>query len=278
MLITLALLKGEMGLPGGGLTFEIPGYAGQGDARLKGRGPASFPGVPNPVSQAIIEQHSAETLMGAPITVNHNGKAYPYPQPGKSECINLNLRAYAKFETIIVQDSWWTPATRIADIVLPVACLFERNDITQFWRYVVYQHKIMEPVGEARTDFDIFKDLSKRLGIYDHFAMGMDSEDAWLRRLYAMGAPPMDYDAFKSAGFYKLPVDEAPYVAFADFRRDPKASPLTTPSGKFEIHSETIASYKYADCPGTPQFIEPFEWLGSIPPTTMSNRCTSSAK
>jgi molybdopterin guanine dinucleotide-containing S/N-oxide reductase-like protein len=279
MLITLALLKGEMGTPGGGLTFEIPGYAGQGDARLTARGPASFPAVPNPVSQAIIEQRSADTIMNAPITVNHNGKAYPYPQPGKSECrlalwvggatlnqhddINKNLRAFAKLETIIVQDSWWTPATRMADIVLPAACLFERNDITQFWRYVVYQHKIMEPVGEARSDFEIFKDLSKRLGFYDRFIMGMETEDAWLRRLYQMGQPPMDYDEFKRVGFYKLPVDPAPYVAFSDFRQDPKAHPLSTKSGKFEIHSETIASYKYADCPPSPQFIEPFEWLGS---------------
>ncbi len=279
MLITLALLKGEMGLPGGGLTFEIPGYAGQGDARLKARGPASFPGVANPVTQAIIEQRSAESLLNAPVVMNHNGKPYPYPQPGKSECklaywvggatlnqhddINLNLKAYGKFETIIVQDSWWTPATRMADIVLPVACLFERNDITQFWRYVVYQHKIMEPVGEARSDFEIFKELGKRLGIYDRFVMGMDSEDAWLRRLFSMGEPPMSYEDFKRVGFYKLPVDESPYVAFADFRRDPKANPLKTASGKFEIHSETIAGYKYADCPPSPQFIEPFEWLGS---------------
>ena len=164
MLITLALLKGEMGLPGGGLSFEIPGFAGTGDARLKGRPPASFPGVPNPVTQVILDQHYADSLLGAPVTRNHNGKSYAYPQPGKSECklaywaggsflnqhddINRNLAAMAKFETVIVHDSWWTPATRTADIVLPIATLFERNDITQFWRYVVYQHKIMEPVGE----------------------------------------------------------------------------------------------------------------------------------
>lgn len=279
MMITLALVKGEMGLPGGGLTFEIPGYAGTGDARLKGRGPASFPGVPNPVTQVILDQHFADSLLTAPVTVNHNGKSYPYPQPGKSECklaywaggsflnqhdeINRNLQALAKFETVIVHDSWWTPATRAADIVLPIASLFERNDITQFWRYVVYQHKVMEPVGESRTDFDIFKDLAKRLGTYDRFIMGMESEDAWLRKLLSMSDVKLSYDDFRQAGFYKLPVDEAPYVAFADFRKDPKANPLKTASGKFEIYSETIASYKYADCPATPQWIEPFEWLGS---------------
>jgi molybdopterin guanine dinucleotide-containing S/N-oxide reductase-like protein len=279
MLITLALLKGEMGLPGGGLTFEIPGFAGQGDARVKGRGPASFPGVANPVTQMILDQHYADAILHAPQTMNHNGKTFTYPEQGKSECklaywaggsmlnqhdeVNRNFEALAKFETVIVHDSWWTPAARAADIVLPVACLFERNDVTQFWRYVVYQHKIMEPVGEARTDFDIFKELAKRVGTYDKFIMGMETEDAWLRKLMSMSDVKLNYDDFKHAGFYKLPVDEAPYVAFADFRKDPKANPLKTASGKFEIYSETIAGFKYADCPPTPQWIEPFEWLGS---------------
>jgi len=284
MLITLALLKGEIGLPGGGLTFEIPvGAAGTGDQQVVGRGLGSFPAVANPVTQALIDQHSARMLLEAPVTVQLNGKAYTYPQPGKSECklsywmggsmlnqhddINLNLHAYSKFETMIVQDSWWTPGARMADIVLPVASLFERNDITQFWRYVVYQHKIIEPVGESRTDFDIFKDLAKRLGTYDRFVMGMETEESWLRRLLSMSDVKLSYEDFRRVGSYKLPVQEAPTVGFAAFRKDPKANPLTTPSGKFEIHSETIANFKYADCPGTPQFIEPFEWLGSAKTT-----------
>lgn len=31
--------------------------------------------------------------------------------------VSLNLRAYAKFETILVHDSEWTPATGMADII-----------------------------------------------------------------------------------------------------------------------------------------------------------------
>ena len=147
--------------------------------------------------------------------------------------------------------------------MLPIATLFERNDITQFWRYVVYQHQILEPVGEARTDFEIFKELSKRLNFYDKFTSGLETEDAWLRKLYSMSDVPLSYDDFKRVGYFKLPIDETPYVAFSEFRKDPKANPLKTASGKFEIYSETIASYKYPDCPPTPQWIEPFEWLGS---------------
>lgn len=279
MAITLALLKGEFGMPGGGMTFEIPGFSGTGDAKLKGRPPATFPGAPNPVTQAIIDQNLAHSLLDAPVVNNHNGKSYPYPQPGKSEVklaywvggsmlnqhddINLNLKAYQKLETLIVADSWWTPGARMADIVLPVATLFERNDICYFWRYVVYQHKIVEPAGESRTDFEIFNELAKKLGFYERFNMKMETEDAWLRKLLSMSDVKMSYEDFRKAGFYKLPIDETPYVAFEAFRKDPKANPLKTPSGKFEIHSETIENYHYKECPGTPMFLEPFEWLGS---------------
>ena len=49
----------------------------------------------------------------------------------------------------------------------------------------------------------------------------------------------------------------------AAFRDDPDTHSLRTPSGKIEIWSERIASYKYADCPPHPTWLEPAEWLGS---------------
>jgi biotin/methionine sulfoxide reductase len=52
-------------------------------------------------------------------------------------------------------------------------------------------------------------------------------------------------------------------VAFADFRADPEAHPLTTPTGKIEIFSATIDGFGYRDCPGHPVWLEPDEWLGS---------------
>jgi biotin/methionine sulfoxide reductase len=44
---------------------------------------------------------------------------------------------------------------------------------------------------------------------------------------------------------------------------NPDANRLPTPSGRIEIFSEKIASYRYADCPGHPTWMEPAEWLGS---------------
>ena len=44
-------------------------------------------------------------------------------------------------------------------------------------------HQAIDPVSEARNDFDIFRDLARRLGCEDAFAEGRD-ETAWLRHLY----------------------------------------------------------------------------------------------
>ncbi|WP_423460797.1 molybdopterin dinucleotide binding domain-containing protein [Ottowia sp. VDI28] len=48
-----------------------------------------------------------------------------------------------------------------------------------------------------------------------------------------------------------------------DFRADPAAHPLRTPSGRIELFSERIASFGHADCPGQAVWLEPIEWLGS---------------
>ncbi|GIX12047.1 MAG: hypothetical protein KatS3mg118_0006 [Paracoccaceae bacterium] len=62
----------------------------------------------------------------------------------------------------------------------------------------------------------------------------------------------------------ELPPPEREAVLLEDFRADPGAHPLTTPSGRIEICSERIASFGYEDCPGRipPGWIPPKEWLG----------------
>ncbi|NIP72913.1 MAG: hypothetical protein GWO16_07715, partial [Gammaproteobacteria bacterium] len=57
---------------------------------------------------------------------------------------------------------------------------------------------------------------------------------------------------------------DTPFVALGDFRADPAAHPLGTPSGRIEIFSETIAGFGYDDCPGHPAWMEPLEWLGPV--------------
>jgi biotin/methionine sulfoxide reductase len=71
-----------------------------------------------------------------------------------------------------------------------------------------------------------------------------------------------DFDSFWAAGMHKIPDLEPRGDWLADFRADPQRHPLSTPSGKIEIFSATIAGFDYADCPGHPCWLEPFERIG----------------
>jgi biotin/methionine sulfoxide reductase len=130
-------------------------------------------------------------------------------------------------------------------------------------------HKAIEPVGEARNDFDIFAGLGERLGFREDFTEGR-SEMEWLRHLYEIvrqqaarhGIERPDFETFWEQGYVADPV-ATHYDYLSGYRADPQGKKLKTPSGKIEIFSEKVASFGYDDCPGHPVWIEPAEWLGS---------------
>jgi biotin/methionine sulfoxide reductase len=133
------------------------------------------------------------------------------------------------------------------------------------------------PFGEALNDHDIFAGIAARLrvpggtetGFADRFTEGLD-ELGWLRRLYEStrkstpgGDDWPEYDDFVSQGFVDIAPPSRPLVLLEEFRADPVEAPLTTPSGRIEIFSETISGFAAGDLPGHPVWREPEEWLGS---------------
>jgi anaerobic dimethyl sulfoxide reductase subunit A len=111
------------------------------------------------------------------------------------------------------------------------------------------------PMYECRNDIDIFADLARRVGIADY---NDRSEEEWLRELTrdAVG----DFAAFAENGVarFAAPKDA---VAFAAQIRDPENHRFTTPSGKIEIYSMTLAArpdpYGLGRIPPIPTWIEP---------------------
>ena len=190
----------------------------------------------------------------------------------KIQDLNRLLRAWQKPETIIIHEPWWTPAARRADIVLPCATTLERNDIggAPRDRFYFAMQKAIEPLGEAKAEYDIYSALADRLGFKAQFTEGR-TEMEWLRHLYDSARQQAtrqhidlpSFDAFWEAGHVELPVPEEPPILFAAYRADPQAHPLRTPSGRIELFSDTIAAFGYDDCPGHPVWLEPAEWLGS---------------
>ena len=185
---------------------------------------------------------------------------------------NRQVQAWRKLQTFIVHDFQWTPTARMADIILPAVTTAETNDIDNIGNYaystVVALKPVVEPVGESRSDFDIFRGIATRLGFEQAFSEGRD-EMGWIRNFYdtaataakAKGVAMPDFDAFWKAGFIEFPVSDAAkkFVRYAAFREDPLLNPLGTPSGKIEITSQAIAKMGYDDCPPHPTWMEPFE-------------------
>ncbi|MGE0717344.1 MAG: molybdopterin guanine dinucleotide-containing S/N-oxide reductase [Alphaproteobacteria bacterium] len=281
MMITLAAMLGQIGLPGGGFGFGYGSIGGMGNPRLRLAVP-DLPSGRNPLAFAIPVARIADLLLQPGETIDFNGRKLVYPDirlvywAGGNpfhhhQDLNRLVRASQRPDTVIVHEPWWTSVARHADIVLPATTTLERNDVgaSSRDRFVMAMPKVIEPVGEARNDFDIFRDLAGRLGFADAFTEGRD-EMAWVRHLYdvargkalAANVAMADFDTFWRDGFVEFPEPLEDHVMLGDFRRDPDAHPLKTRSGRIEIFSEEIAGYGYDDCPGHATWLEPAEWLG----------------
>lgn len=280
-LIALAALLGQIGLPGGGFSFGYGSMNGIGAAREEDLTP-NMESMPNPLGLAIPVARLGDLLRSPGETIDFNGSTVTYPDirliywAGGNpfhhhQDLNRLLEGWQRTETVIVHESWWTSTARLADIVLPATTTVERNDIggSTRDRYVFAMPKAIEPVAQARNDFDIFNDLARHLGCQETFSKGRD-EQAWLEWIYQgivekatdQGVPMPDFDSFWEQGYWQSPNIKDDDILLGPFRDDPDANPLATPSQKIELFSDTIAGFAYDDCPPHPAWMEPAEWLG----------------
>ncbi|CAN0324107.1 unnamed protein product [Discosporangium mesarthrocarpum] len=282
MAITLAAMLGQIGLPGGGVGI------GYGSIGTTGAPTSKMPGIglakgANGVKDYVPVARVVDMLLNPGAEFEFNGNTLTYPDIRlvywaggnpfhKQQDLNRFLVAWQKPETIIVHEPWWTPAARRADIVLPVTTTLERNDIGCGLRdrFFIAMQQAVPPVGEARSDYDIFAGLATRLGVADAYTEGRDEMD-WLRHMYDVArqnAARLEiempgFDDFWEKGYFEFEAQEESQILFEAFRADPDKAALKTPSGRIEIFSETIDGFGYDDCPGHPAWIEPVEWLGS---------------
>ena len=279
--IALAAMLGGIGLPGGGFAFGHGSMGGVGSPR----GDLPSPDIPLPKNpgSSIPVARIADMLLNPGKEYEFNGKRANFPDirliywAGGNpfhhhQDLNRLKRGWQKPETIVVHDAWWTPTAKHADIVLPATTMLERNDVGGSGRdpFVLAMHRAIAPIGEARNDREIFRELAARLGFEETFTEGRD-EMGWCQHVYdevrkgaeAKGVALPGFQQFWAEGHVELPPPEKDFVLFEDFRSDPQKHPLKTPSGKIEIASDTIAGFGYGDCPPHPSWIPPAEWLGA---------------
>ena len=197
--------------------------------------------------------------------------------------INKQIEAIKKLEMIVCMDSTITPSGIWADYLLPIATHFERHDVALPWykgHYYIHRPRVIQPLGESKTDFQVFTELAYRLGFGERYNpratrnyFNRDDEvdeaylSAWWDRVQHHQQVEMSWEEFKRRGVYKFRFPQ-PLVAFRD--QIEKGVPFQTPSGRIEILSTSLAritdwkrtAYGY-HIPAIPKWIEPWEWLGS---------------
>jgi anaerobic selenocysteine-containing dehydrogenase len=66
-----------------------------------------------------------------------------------------------------------TDTARLCDIVLPATFIFEHHNLvhSELHRIVQYAPKLVEALGEAKSELDIWKGIAEKLGIGEHFQL-----------------------------------------------------------------------------------------------------------
>jgi len=209
----LAAMLGQIGLPGGGYNYAL-GALGHTGRRFNAVPIPTLSQGKNGTSEFIPVARISDMLLNPGASFEYNGRSMRYPDiklvywAGGNpfhhhQDINRLRRAFNVPQTIIVHESAWTPMAKFADIVLPATMTLERDDIgaAATDQRLVAMRRAMDPVGEARDDFDIFAALSKRLGVEQAFTEGRDSRQ-WLIHLYeptrrALAEPGCDAPDFE---------------------------------------------------------------------------------
>jgi len=124
----------------------------------------------------------------------------------------------------VVLDHFMTDTADHADYVLPATTQLEHLDVHTSYghSYALINEPAIAPLGEARPNTQIFRDLAQRMGFEDDCFR--DSDEDMARTAFAKD---VSFDALRACGWVKLPLPEAP-LAEGAFR---------TPSGKCVIDS-----------------------------------------
>jgi anaerobic selenocysteine-containing dehydrogenase len=141
----------------------------------------------------------------------------------------------------VVHEQFFTDTTDYADLVLPATTFFEHRDLQGAYGHYFLQmsDQAIEPLGECRSNVDLFRALAERMGFRDEcfresvdqmIDVALNTKNPWLegidrKRLEAEGHIRLNFHADKTG----------PFLPFAQGN-------FETASGKAELYSEALKS------------------------------------
>jgi anaerobic selenocysteine-containing dehydrogenase len=156
------------------------------------------------------------------------------------------VRGFAREDLFtVVLEHFMTDTADHADYVLPATTQLEHLDVHTSYghTYAMINEPAIAPLGEAKPNTQIFRELAVRMG-FDDPCFG-DDDEALARNAFG---PEIDFGALRAQGWIKLPIPEAP---LADGR-------FPTPSGKCLIDAPGL---------GVPDHVPNYESARSSPET-----------
>jgi trimethylamine-N-oxide reductase (cytochrome c) len=243
--------------------------------------------------EAIIEGRASGHMWDGS-SLESQFTAFQYPMPGYSRVHMLYrygasamgticdssrfVEAYRhpSLEFIVGQGIYMESEMQMADVILPACTTVERWDISEWagcggyvhhatlqlnHRVITLQHKCIEPLGESKSDYQIFLELLSRFGKGALFSEGCSELD-WCKRQFDSSDLPryISWEEFVKKGYYVLPPEAEelrdpvnmrwyaedrhkdvpePHPLPADFGED-MGKGLQTQSGKIEFVSSSI--------------------------------------
>jgi anaerobic selenocysteine-containing dehydrogenase len=158
------------------------------------------------------------------------------------------VRGFAREDLFtVVLEHFQTDTADYADYILPATTQLEHWDIHSSYGHtdVLLNRPAIAPLGQARTNTDIFRALAMRMG-FDEPCFA-DSDETLCRTAFGTA---IDFAELLENGFASLPLPEAPF-AHGGF---------ATPSGRCEFFSERLAAQ---GLDGRPDYLANYESPGS---------------
>jgi anaerobic selenocysteine-containing dehydrogenase len=142
----------------------------------------------------------------------------------------------------VVHEQFFTDTTDYADIVLPATTFFEHKELQSAYGhyYLQMSNQAIEPLGECRSNVDVFRSLAERMGFEDECLRAstddmiddaLESPNPWLKGITR--------ERLEREGHIRLNFSEnghsssAPFLPFANGN-------FRTPSGKALLYNEAL--------------------------------------
>ncbi|MHA2210712.1 MAG: molybdopterin-containing oxidoreductase family protein [Candidatus Thorarchaeota archaeon] len=153
---------------------------------------------------------------------------------------NKTKQALEEIPYKVCIDQMMTDTARLCDIVLPATTLFEHHNLvhSSVQRIVQYAPKIVEPLGEAKHELEIWTEIAERVSLGEYFKL-------------------TEIDAIRLA----LESDDCAHIEVEDLIKHPEGIRTTSPaipfsdrrfttrSGKFELFSQELKELGYDPLP-----------------------------